>query len=59
MNPHMPQLTQTAVIPGVFAGGTGAVEMNLANTADIVVWYIPPPGSYRVPFGDLDLHCGG
>ena len=33
--------------------------MYLADTADIVVWDIPPPCGYRVPLADFDLHLVG
>lgn len=48
--------TETAVIAGVFAARTSAIKVDLADTADIVLGDIPPPGCDGVPSGNLDLH---
>lgn len=48
--------TQAAVIAWVFACRACAVEMNLTDTADIIVGDVPSPCSYRVPLPDCDLH---
>jgi hypothetical protein len=52
-------LTERAVIAGVFACRACAVKVDLADTADIVFWDIPPPGRDGVPLLDCDLHPGG
>ena len=51
-----PILTQATIIPWVFASRTCAIKVYLTNSADVVVWNIPSPRSYRIPFPDLDLH---
>lgn len=48
--------TQAAIIAWVFASRTSAVEMDLADTTDVVVGDIPSPCRHRVPLLDLDLH---
>jgi len=50
------ELTQTTIISWVFACWTCAVEMDLADTTDIVVGDVPSPCRYRVPSLDFDLH---
>lgn len=52
----MEELTQTTVISWIFASRTCAIKVNLTDTANIVVWDIPSPGSHGVPFPDSDLH---
>lgn len=32
--------------------------MDLADTAYVILGYVPSPRCDRVPFRDLDLHCG-
>lgn len=49
-------LTEAAVVAWVFAGGTRAVEIDLADTAHIIFGDVPSPGSDRIPFLNLDLH---
>jgi hypothetical protein len=57
-NPAM-GLTKTAVVAGILAGRTRPVKVHLADAANIVLWYVPPPRRDRVPLGDADLHdCG-
>ena len=51
-------LTQGTVVAGIFASWACAVEMDLADAADIVFGYVPPPGRDGVPLFDLDLHWG-
>jgi hypothetical protein len=48
--------TQAAVIAWVFACRACAIEMNLTDTADIIVGDVPSPCSYRMPLPDCDLH---
>ena len=50
--------TQTAIITWVFTRRTCAIEMNLADTTNIVIWDIPSPRCHGVPFLDFDLHSG-
>jgi hypothetical protein len=52
-------LTQGAIIARVFACWTCAVEVHLADTADVVFGDIPSPGRDGVPLFDPDLHLGG
>lgn len=42
--------TQAAVVSWVFAGRTGPVKMDLADTTHVVVRDIPSPGRDGVPF---------
>jgi hypothetical protein len=51
------QLTKATVVTGIFTGGTGSIEMNLADTTDIVFGKIPSPSRNSIPLRDLDLHC--
>lgn len=56
---HLLRLTQAALIAGEFASGACPVEVHLANTADVVVGNVPPPGGYGVPLLDVDFHAVG
>lgn len=47
---------QTAIISWIFTSWTGAVEVYLTDSADVVVGYVPSPCCYRIPLLDLDLH---
>lgn len=47
---------EAAVVAGIFAGGTGAIKVNLADTTDIVFRKIPPPSGNGIPILDLDFH---
>lgn len=47
---------QSTVIAWVFARRTGSVELDSTYTADIILWHIPSPGGYGVPFFDGDFH---
>lgn len=49
-------LTQAAIIARVFASWTRSVEVDLADTTDVVLGYIPSPGCDGVPFLDCDFH---
>lgn len=49
-------LTQAAIVARVFARRTRAVEVDLADATDVVLWDIPSPGRDRVPLLDSDLH---
>lgn len=49
-------LTETAVVTWIFAGRTGAVKVNLADTTDVVLGDIPSPSRDSVPVCDGDLH---
>ena len=48
--------TQSAVIAGIFAGGTCAIELDSTYTTDIVLWHVPSPRGHRVPFVYSDFH---
>ena len=48
--------TESAVVAGIFAGGTRAVELHSADAADVVLGHVPSPGGHRVPFFDGDFH---
>jgi hypothetical protein len=48
--------TQAAIISWILARWTCAIEVYLADSADVVVGDIPSPCRYRVPLPDLDLH---
>ena len=48
--------TQTAVIAREFTRRTSAVEVNLADAADVVLGDIPAPSGDRIPIGDLNFH---
>lgn len=48
--------TQRTVVAWKSARRAGAVEVNLADAADIIVRNIPSPGGHRCPLLDLDLH---
>ena len=49
-------LTEAAVVAGILARRTGPVEVDLADTADIVFGEIPSPRRDGVPLLDLDFH---
>jgi hypothetical protein len=48
--------TQLAVITGILACGTCAIEMHLTDTTDIVLRDVPSPCSYSIPFPDCYFH---
>jgi hypothetical protein len=48
--------TQTAIVAWVFACWTCAIEMDLADTTNVVVGDIPSPRRHCVPLLDFDLH---
>ena len=48
--------TEAAFISGKPAGWACAVEVDLADAADVVLGYVPSPGRHGVPLLDPDLH---
>jgi hypothetical protein len=56
MSSRVLQHTQTAVVARVFARRACSVKVDLADTAHVVLGYVPAPGGYRIPLLDRDLH---
>lgn len=50
------QRTQGTIVTGKLAGGTGAVELDATDAADIVVGHVPAPGSDGVPLFEGNFH---
>jgi len=48
--------TQGAVVARVFARRTCTIEVDLTDTTDIIIRYIPSPGCHGIPFANLDFH---
>lgn len=49
-------LTQSAIVAREFAGWTGTIELDAADTADFIFRHVPAPGGDGVPGLDGDLH---
>ena len=48
--------TQRTVVAGELARGTGTVELDPTDPADLIIGHVPSPSSHRTPFLDGDLH---
>ncbi|MCJ1375422.1 hypothetical protein MMC20_006657 [Loxospora ochrophaea] len=50
------ELTQGAIVAGIFACGTCPIELDAANAADIILRHIPSPRGHGVPLPYSHLH---
>ena len=51
-----PKRTQLALVARILAGRAGAVELDAADAAHVVLGHVPAPRRDRVPLLDGDLH---
>ena len=50
--------TKSTVITRIFAGRASSVELDSTNATYFVLWHIPPPRRYSIPFLYDDFHIG-
>jgi hypothetical protein len=49
-------LTQGAIITRIFASGTSAIKMDLADATHVVLRDVPAPSCYGLPLFNRDFH---